>query len=106
MASVAVCSEVVNLLLMIHCLLLLPLCWVFVLYLTSYCIVYFVLSFLVCCHLAEVKRVGCFTLIMLSCGCQCSFIFSPLVSWVSLWPMLVAFLGHTHLFWALLSSSA
>ena len=34
------------------------------------------------------------------------FVSSPLVSWVSLWYMLVAFLGHTHLFGALLSSSA
>ena len=36
---------------------------------------------------------------MLSCGCQVS---SPLVSFVSMWSMLVAFLGHTYLFWALL----
>ena len=34
---------------------------------------------------------------MLSCGCQCS-----LVSCVSMWSMLVAFLGHTHLLWTLL----
>ena len=30
------------------------------------------------------------------------FVTSPLVSCVSMWSMLVAFLGHTHLFWALL----
>ena len=33
------------------------------------------------------------------------FVSSPLVSCVSMLSMLVAFLGHTHLFWALLSSS-
>ena len=34
------------------------------------------------------------------------FVSSPVVSMVILWSMLVAFLGHTHLFLALLSSSA
>ena len=65
----------------------------------------FLLSFLVCCHLAVVEsRLLYFNYAVV--WLSVFFVSSPLVSWVSLWPMLVAFLGHTHLFWALLSSSA
>ena len=58
-------------------------------------IVRFLLSFLVCCWLLYFNYVVVWLSVF--------FVSSPLVSCVSMLPMLVAFLGrHTHLFWALL----
>ena len=56
--------------------------------------VYFLLSFLVCCWLLYFNYVVVWLSVF--------FVSSPLVPCVSMWSMLVAFLGHTHLFWALL----
>ena len=58
-------------------------------------IVYFLLSFLVCCWWLLYFN---YVVVWLSVF----FVSSPLVSCVSMWSMLVAFLGHTYLFWALL----
>ena len=57
-------------------------------------IVYFLLPFLVCCWLLYFNYVVVWLSVF--------FVSSPLVSCVSMWSMLVAFLGHTHLIKALL----
>ena len=49
-----------------------------------------------CIHLAEEKRVGCFTLLcaLLLCGWLCLFL---RVSWVGLWSVIKVFPAHTQL---------
>ena len=59
-----------------------------------YFIVYFLLSFVVCCWLLYLNYVVLWLSVF--------FVSSPLVSRVSMWSMLVAFLGHFHLFLVLL----
>ena len=56
MASVAVCSKAVVLLLFIHCLLMLR--WSITLFCSTLC------PFLFCNHLAGEERVGCFTFVV------------------------------------------
>ena len=58
---------------------------------------YFV-SFLVCNHLEEEERAGCFAFIVLrmSCYCKCS-VNLLVVPWIGLRCVIVVFPDHTHL---------
>ena len=94
MALAAVRSEVVILLLMILCLLLLQLCWVL-----FYCLLLISLSiFGIESWLLNFDYVVVWLSVFI--------VSSPLVSSAGLWSLLLALLGHTHLFWAFLFSSA
>ena len=53
-------------------------------------------------HIAKEERTGCFTLLLLCCGCLCSL--SLPQGAVGLCCVIVAFPGHTHLFFILFST--
>ena len=87
MASTAVCSEVVVLLLLIHCFLFFPIfgpCFV----------VPYLVSFLIVLQSSRWGRAN--FVFLVSCGCYVLFLFLT-VPWVGLQCVIVAFPAHTHL---------